>query len=136
MRTINSLCIIILFLFLLYGQTGLCVELDTSIDKEISKKYNTYSLEDGLPSLPEDIEVENIKSSGDNFKSQNIINDNFTAIKIKRGTKFKVVSKTPFFFSTTTTLSISKFPCIEPGNVFFAGDSKSIGIIISNIIIK
>jgi len=78
------------------GTSVFCIELDTSIDKEINKKYKADSLEDTLPDLPKDIEPDSIKNSVSekNPQIQNIASDNFTAIKVSCGTKFKTVSRT------------------------------------------
>lgn len=88
--------IIFLCVFLLAKTTGFCIELDTSIDKEINKKYNAGSLEDSLPDLPKDVEPDNVKtySSENNQRIQSIPQDNFTTTKIGRGTKFRTVSRT------------------------------------------
>ena len=97
MKTIRILhTSIIVSLFLLFGHACLGIELDTSIDKEISKKYNTYSIEENLPDLPAYAEPESTKSkpSASNIPSLNVGMDNYTAVKIGKGTKFKAISKT------------------------------------------
>ena len=86
-------------------------ELDTSFDEEIRKNYNPSALEYSLPALPKTSpsqnkmqaqtlipktlpEVENKVTKVPIKKMQ--FNPNFdksTAIKIKKGTKFKVKSK-------------------------------------------
>ncbi|MBO7672228.1 hypothetical protein J6S88_02340, partial [bacterium] len=88
--------IIFMCAFLFAGTTAFCIELDTSIDKEINKKYNANSLEDSLPELPKDIEPDSVKnySSEQTQSMQNIPADNFTTIKVGRGTKFRTVSRT------------------------------------------
>ena len=87
---------IILCLSLLFGQACFGIEFDTSIDKEISKKYNTYSIEETLPDLPANAEPDNPKpkQSVPDISAQNVGIDNSTAIKIGKGTKFKAISKT------------------------------------------
>ena len=104
------------------------MELDTSIDAEISKKYNTYTLEENLPDLPANIELDTAK----NFlyeKPQSTPIDNATAIKINRGTKFKTVSKTGVSDSSargnkvvfTTTKPVTKRYITIPANSTIRG---------------
>lgn len=122
---------IVLGLVVTFGQVAFCLELDTSIDKEISKKYNTYSLEDSLPALPVDIEPDNVKpkTSNQSLNHQNIADDNFTTIKIRRGTKFKAVSKTSVSDSSTegnkvvftTTKPVTKRYITIPANSVIRG---------------
>ena len=98
MKAISSffrICLI-LCLSVILGHKGFCIEFDTSIDTEITKKYNADSLEESLPPLPLNAEPENLPSEYKDkiFQTQNIEDDSFTSVKIPRGTKFKTVSKT------------------------------------------
>ncbi len=87
--------LIILGLFLLQSQ-GFCFELDNSIDDEINKTYNASELEQFLPQLPQGIEPNerpNQQPKSTITKTQKP-NDDFTAVKIRRGTKFRTTSNT------------------------------------------
>ena len=93
-------------------------ELDASIDDEIRKNYNPTALEDTLPALPKvkptkqnntsaDIKPPKTQLQTDNTTQYNkptpiVTNtDKTTAIRIKRGTKFKV--KSSAYISDTTS---------------------------------
>lgn len=95
---------IILGLFLLQSQ-GFCIELDTSVDDEINKTYNAGQLEETLPKLPQGLEPntntytpppvqenQNTPSTHPSVTTQRRDRDEFTAIKIRRGTKFRTIS--------------------------------------------
>ena len=86
---------LILGLFLIQTQ-GFCYELDTSIDDEINRNYNASQLEHTLPKLPSGLEPNSNKNktvSQKNTKTiQKASSNEFTATKIKRGTKFKTIS--------------------------------------------
>lgn len=73
-------------------------ELDTSIDDEINRTYNASQLEHTLPKLPQNLEPNTPPKKHTSQKKHKTVkkhqqNNEFTAIKIHRGTKFKTVSK-------------------------------------------
>lgn len=104
---INNKKIIIYILQILLGllliqSQGFCIELDTSVDAEINKAYNADRLEETLPRLPQGLEPNTGTTTA---TTQNPVpaqtakpaptykRDEFTSIKIRRGTKFRTVSK-------------------------------------------
>ncbi len=87
----SSILSIILGLFLLSPQ-GFCIEFDNSIDAEINKTYNAGQLEETLPRLPQGLEPTPQPTKQAVTKTQQK-HDDFTVIKIRRGTKFRTVSK-------------------------------------------
>ncbi len=92
--------ILSLILGLFIQAQGFCIELDTSIDDEINRNYNATELEHTLPKLPQNIEPNTPtykKQSGTQpgkTISKRPQQDDFTAIKIRRGTKFRAISQT------------------------------------------
>lgn len=100
--------VIISLIFIMSGLSTFGFELDMSVDDEIRKNYNPSAIENSLPSLPkvQPTSSENKK----NINSQPVSNlhrvelhkvnnlpvktdiDKTTAIRIKKGTKFKVKS--------------------------------------------
>ena len=95
-------------IFLLSGH-GFAFELDTSVDDEIRRNYNPSALEQSLPALPKVAPTEAsttqtapppktlpvtdpVKSQIGVKKLPNSSIDKSTAIRIKKGTKFKVKS--------------------------------------------
>lgn len=107
---------IILGLFLMQSQ-GFCIELDTSIDAEINKTYNAEKLDVTLPKLPQNLEIDppqppstNIAPIQTTEKPSPIVTkhkDDFTTIKIRKGTKFRTLSKNWASDSTKTGSKIS-----------------------------
>jgi len=130
MKTIRSFrkFFLILFLVIILGPDSFGIELDNSIDAEISKKYNTYTIEESLPDLPANAEPDTAKHYSYE-KVQSIPVDNSTAIKISRGTKFKAVSKTSVSDSSgcgnkvvfTTTKPVTKRYITIPANSTIRG---------------
>ena len=95
----KKLILSIFFSLFLIQTQGFCFELDTSINDEINRNYNASELEHKLPKLPQNLEpntpkhkkqTTQIKKQAQKPQHQN---DDFTTIKIHRGTKFQVVSK-------------------------------------------
>lgn len=99
--------IVLVLLMLLYSCQAF--ELDTSVDEEIRRNYNPSALEQKLPALPKTSPTQTPKSSQTPNVPKNLpvtepskiqigvkkLPDNYdksTAIKIKKGTKFKVKS--------------------------------------------
>lgn len=110
-------------------------ELDMSVDDEIKKKYNTSAIEDNLPNLPsidksgknatpqynskttDTIPTGQLIYHNDNKKFGRVknlpggleenISNNFTAIKIKKGTKFIVKSNSAISDTTPKGRQIS-----------------------------
>lgn len=99
--------IVLVLLMLLYSCQAF--ELDTSVDEEIRRNYNPSALEQKLPALPKTLPTQTPKSSQTPNVPKNLpvtepskiqigvkkLPDNYdksTAIKIKKGTKFKVKS--------------------------------------------
>lgn len=113
--------LIVLLIFI--GLPIMAFELDTSVDDEIRKNYNPSALENALPPLPKispsTYSVQNGVKEAETVKIQiNKISDTIdksTAIRIKKGTKFKVKSNsylsdatksgTRFTFSTLTPVT-------------------------------
>lgn len=96
---IPSFLHIILGLILLQSQ-GFCIEMDYSVDAEINKTYNATQLEEALPKLPANIEPNESRTYSKpapqntaNRPRPTYQNDNYTAIKLPRGTKFRVTSQ-------------------------------------------
>lgn len=75
--------------------------MDTSVDAEINKTYNAGQLEETLPKLPQGLEPNTNNDtappistpSEQTTASQRPNRDDFTAIRIRRGTKFRTTSK-------------------------------------------
>jgi len=120
--------LIIIIAIILYQMPTLAFELDTSVDEEIRKNYNSSKLEDDvLPTLPKILNEPAIPPSTPNYKTKQTSTpttstgvpkanidtdytnlsgrtsakltgikggDKFSAIKIPRGTRFKVKSQT------------------------------------------
>lgn len=91
--------ILSIILGLLIQSQGFCIELDTSIDAEINKNYNAGQLEETLPKLPGGLEPNSPVSNGNTVSTPAPAQistpqfDKSTAIKIRRGTKFRATSK-------------------------------------------
>lgn len=99
---------LLLIVLILSGLEVCAFELDTSVDDEIRKNYNPSAIEQTLPALPKvqpsesytqtlppksNVSVDNTKSKTavKNFPSD-VKLDKSTAIRIKKGTRFKVKS--------------------------------------------
>ena len=139
---------LLLLLILLLSSQVFAFDLDLTVDDEINKNYNSSALEQALPALPKTSPSakNNSKSSDttppknlpiiDNTKTQGSVKkldytkvDKSTAIRIKRGTKFKVKSNayisdaTPQgagFTFTTTNPVYQKFVTIPAGTTINA----------------
>lgn len=110
-------------------------ELDTSVDEEIRKNYNPNAIEKSLPALPKTQPSQTQKTvqktqtlpktlpqadySKTKFNVKNTCNsytsviDKSTAIRIKKGTKFKVKSNA-YLADTTRTGAAFKFTTLAP----------------------
>lgn len=139
---------IFLFVILILSVSAYAFELDTSVDEEIRKNYNPSALENSLPALPKTTPTQQTK-----IQPQPVIpktlpsqektvtriplkkmqyNPNFdksTAIRIKKGTKFKVKSSAYLSDSTregarlsfTTLLPVNqRYLTVPAGTVFGA----------------
>ena len=105
---------LLLLSFLLINLQACAFELDTSVDDEIRKNYNPSALEQTLPKLPKTLpnqisQPKNVPTTEKTDEKPVInkvqINPNFdksTAIRIKKGTKFKVRSGA--YLSDTTQI--------------------------------
>ena len=101
-----------LLLILILGSNAFAFELDMSVDDEIRKNYNPNAIEHSLPSLPkttptsspESVQVQppkalpvteqstKIQIGVKNLPNSNYKIDKSTAIRIKKGTKFRAKS--------------------------------------------
>ena len=119
-------------------------ELDTTFDEEVRKNYNPSALENSLPKLPKTLPTEQNNSSTQpqttvpkTLPTQQTVTkvplqynfDKSTAIRIKKGTKFKVKSSAYLSDSTHigsklsfTTLApvTQRYVTIPSGTVFGA----------------
>lgn len=119
--------LIFLILFILPVQA---FELDSSVDEEIRKNYNPSALEDKLPALPKTSpnqsssnytpppknlpSADNSKITGGVKNMPNYSNiDKSTAIRLKKGTKFKVKSNYYLADSTQVGTRVS-FVTVAP----------------------
>ena len=99
-KSVRNLIYIIIF-FTCFIQAGHCYTLDTSVDTDIRKKYNSTKLSDEvLPELPKKLEA-NPSSSGSSAAaptvnpSSNVVSSSgilISGTKIPKGTKFHVKS--------------------------------------------
>ena len=122
--------LLILLMFLTFQAQAF--ELDTSVDDEIQKNYNPSALEQALPALPKTspTQISSPKQTLSPPKNLPVIDnsskiqigakkinyapvDKKTAIRIKKGTKFKVKSGT--YLADTTRVGTSfKFTTLNP----------------------
>lgn len=116
---------------LLLSQVARAFELDTSVDDEIRRNYNPSALEQSLPALPKVQPSQQSKPDTAQTppkslpvsqppKSQlgvkkfdNHVIDKSTAIRIKKGTKFKVVSSANLSDNTKIGARLS-FTTLQP----------------------
>lgn len=121
---------------LLLNQATLAFELDPSVDEEIRKNYNPSALEQNLPALPKVAPTQTTTPSKSTTTSTNtppktqpisqttrpqiIVKnmpnskiDKSTAIRIKKGTKFKVRSSA-YLADTTRTGARLTFTTLQP----------------------
>lgn len=127
--------LIYLFVFLITTLSCFAFELDTSVDEEIRRNYNPSALENNLPALPKTSPSQNVRPVNSQTPSvpktlpveqqqktqlrvKNLPNSNYqydksTAIKIKKGTKFKVKSNASISDTTRTGARFS-FVTLQP----------------------
>lgn len=134
----------ILLIILLLSSMVSAFELDTTFDEEVRKNYNPSALENSLPKLPKTLPTEQNNSSTQpqttvpkTLPTQQTVTkvplqynfDKSTAIRIKKGTKFKVKSSAYLSDSTHigsklsfTTLApvTQRYVTIPSGTVFGA----------------
>lgn len=136
---------LLVLLILIISSKVWAFDLDLSVDDEINKNFNSSALEQALPALPKTSPSSQSNSSNtapktlpviDNTKTQGSIKkldytqvDKSTAIRIKRGTKFKVKSNAYIsdstsqgvrFTFTTTNPVYQKFVTIPAGTTMNA----------------
>ncbi len=112
---------------------AIAFELDTSVDEEIRKNYNPSAIEKSLPALPKTSPTQNSNktlptppknlpttdSSKAKIRVKNMTNsyssviDKTTAIRIKKGTKFKVKSNA-YLADSTRTGATFRFTTLTP----------------------
>ena len=125
---------IFLFVILILAMQASAFELDTSVDDEIRKNYNPSALENSLPALPKTTPTQQTKIQSQPAVPKTLpsqektvtkiplkkmqYNPNFdksTAIRIKKGTKFKVKSSAYLSDSTREGARLS-FTTLSPVN--------------------
>ncbi len=134
----------IILTILLISMPVMAFELDTSVDEEIRKNYNPSALENSLPALPkttptqtqstQSLPPKNLPVIDNSNKLKSVVKnyapiDKSTAIRIKKGTKFKVKSNsyladttrvgTTFRFTTTAPV-YQRYITIPAGTTFDA----------------
>ena len=120
----------LIVMLIMFSCTAHAFELDVSVDEEIRKNYNPSVLEDKLPALPKTSpnqssstytpppkalpSSDNSKITGGVKKLPNYSNiDKSTAIRLKKGTKFKVKSNSYLADNTSVGTRVS-FTTIAP----------------------
>lgn len=124
------MCRILLIIFILTILPVQAFELDTSVDDEIQKQYNPSALEQSLPALPKTAPSNSKFSQNTPPKTLPVVDnstktkigvgkfsytptDKKTAIRIKKGTKFKVKSNS--YLADTTRIGANfNFTTLNP----------------------
>lgn len=125
--------LIYIFIFLITANACQAFELDASVDDEIRRNYNPSALEKSLPALPKVAPSQTTQSSPSQAppKTSPVVQeakpqigvkkmpgvdykaDKYTAIKIKKGTKFKVKSNA-YLADTTRIGARFSFVTLQP----------------------
>ena len=106
----------LVFLAVLISLPVFSFELDTSVDDEIRKNYNPSAIEQSLPALPKTSPTNQTpkeKTIPYEIKPNITVVDKSTAIRIKKGTKFKVKSNS-YLSDTSRVGATFKFTTVAP----------------------